>query len=240
MQLLAPIAITQGRVSSSNVKIKQQKISNSFNSINQDTFVSSKSTPFKGNDTNPIKALFNKALNNISFKGITSDPIAAAGLTASNMKLSEIDEFLEHLIKSLKNSEYEHPVTEKTGLEAKKWLIDILNNKDGEGCIKMLRDKEGNLVGTGAQLIRIPDGNIEKKQGAIFAIYIDPEYQGKGIGSHLLKDMIQQAKDANCFVTILQTLNPKAQALYEKFGFEEYEKDEKYGSCMVKYLNKKD
>ncbi len=217
MQLLAPIAITQGRVSSSNVKIKQQKISNSFNSINQDTFVSSKSTPFKGNDTNPIKALFNKALNNISFKGITSDPIAAAGLTASNMKLSEIDEFMEHIKKSCEISEYDPPLTKEMHSLVKENTVEVLTNKDGEGYIKMLRDKDGKLVGTCGLAIR---SNEKIKFGGVFSFYIDPQYQGKGLGSSVLKDMIQASKDMNCSVMTLGTISPKAKSFYEKSGFE--------------------
>ena len=51
-------------------------------------------------------------------------------------------------------------------------------------------------------------------------IQILPEYQNRGIGSHLLNSIISKAKDIRKSVTlqVLKT-NPKAKKLYERLGF---------------------
>ena len=49
-----------------------------------------------------------------------------------------------------------------------------------------------------------------------------PEYEGRGIGSHLLRTMIARAVDRSATDLLLEVRadNPRAQGLYEKFGFE--------------------
>jgi len=50
--------------------------------------------------------------------------------------------------------------------------------------------------------------------------YILPEYQNKGIGSHLLKDILDKADKAQLLTKLaVMKINP-AKALYERHGFE--------------------
>jgi ribosomal protein S18 acetylase RimI-like enzyme len=51
-------------------------------------------------------------------------------------------------------------------------------------------------------------------------IEILPEYQNRGIGSHLMNKMIQNAKEKGKNITLqVFKTNPKARAFYERLGF---------------------
>ena len=47
---------------------------------------------------------------------------------------------------------------------------------------------------------------------------VDPEHQGRGGGSELLTDMLQRL-DRTQVDCVLETVNPRSAALYERFGF---------------------
>ena len=53
-------------------------------------------------------------------------------------------------------------------------------------------------------------------------LFVDPFFQGQGIGSILIKDCIQQAKEHNVRKIILWVLeeNKPARSFYEKYGFQ--------------------
>lgn len=53
-------------------------------------------------------------------------------------------------------------------------------------------------------------------------IAVIPEYEGRGIGSHLLGTMIAEAIERSASDLLLEVRadNPRAQNLYERFGFE--------------------
>lgn len=54
-------------------------------------------------------------------------------------------------------------------------------------------------------------------------IAVVPEYEGRGIGSTLLTQLITEAKDRGAADVLLEVRadNPRAQALYVRFGFEQ-------------------
>ena len=65
-------------------------------------------------------------------------------------------------------------------------------------------------------------------QWVIIQLQIAPEYQGQGIGSHLVKDIINKASQEGAAVSLSVLKNNPAQGLYERLGFEitdEFEND---------------
>ena len=65
-------------------------------------------------------------------------------------------------------------------------------------------------------------------------IIVQPEYQGKGIGTQILKNVIKENKNKNidiqCFLT-----NPVVY-LYKRLGFVEYEKTNTHIKLKMKAL----
>lgn len=61
-------------------------------------------------------------------------------------------------------------------------------------------------------------------------IAVIPEYEGRGIGSHLLETMIAEAIDRSATDLLLEVRadNPRAQNLYERFGFEAIHRRPRY------------
>ena len=53
-------------------------------------------------------------------------------------------------------------------------------------------------------------------------IAVIPEYEGRGIGTHLLRTMVARAIDQSATDLLLEVRadNPRAQGLYERHGFE--------------------
>ena len=57
--------------------------------------------------------------------------------------------------------------------------------------------------------------------GLMEDVYIDEAYRGKGVGSDLVKQVIQLAKETNCYKLIAtsRTARPKVHELYQWLGF---------------------
>jgi len=96
---------------------------------------------------------------------------------------------------------------EQMNFYRKEFVIDncflIKNNKINIGWLKIIETKE----------------TIDINQ-----ILILPEYQGKGIGSKIINDIIKNGKDRNKTIC-LQVLkcNENAKRLYIKLGFKKYD-----------------
>jgi GNAT superfamily N-acetyltransferase len=62
-----------------------------------------------------------------------------------------------------------------------------------------------------------------QKQGLIIDLFVHPAYQGKGVGSELLEELIKRANAENIVELHVSTgwKNAKARMLYGKFGFTE-------------------
>ncbi len=56
----------------------------------------------------------------------------------------------------------------------------------------------------------------------ITAFYVVPEYQRKGVGSSLLKRIIEDALERGALGVEASTANPEARRLYEKHCFEQF------------------
>jgi len=63
---------------------------------------------------------------------------------------------------------------------------------------------------------------VEKRTDALYlaGIYVLPEYQGDGVGSALIMEIMNEASERQLPVALqVLKVNPRAQALYEKLGF---------------------
>jgi RimJ/RimL family protein N-acetyltransferase len=69
-----------------------------------------------------------------------------------------------------------------------------------------------------------------KHKGGIYGMFINPDYQGKGIGSELMKLTLQKASEMEGLRQInlgVMSTNLNAIKLYEKMGFKPYGVEEK-------------
>lgn len=77
--------------------------------------------------------------------------------------------------------------------------------------------------------------------GRIFSLAVHPSYQRRGVGSHLLKEMINLFRDMGLMEIILEVRsnNFKAKRFYERHGFFQFGIAEKYyndteNACLMK------
>jgi RimJ/RimL family protein N-acetyltransferase len=88
---------------------------------------------------------------------------------------------------------------------------------------------EGNILIGVVTFIREDRIKIKHK-GAIYGMFINPDYQGKGIGSELMKLTLQKASEMEGLTQInlgVMSTNLNAIRLYEKMGFKPYGVEEK-------------
>lgn len=74
-------------------------------------------------------------------------------------------------------------------------------------------------------------GTVDLKEGDtnifISGLYILPEFQSKGIGSSIIKDLLKMAEAAQKRLDLeVLRVNTKAQKLYQRLGFTMTERDE--------------
>ena len=55
-------------------------------------------------------------------------------------------------------------------------------------------------------------------------VYVDDSHRGKGIGSELVRKVIETAKESNCYKLIATSRisRPKVHELYQKLGFSQH------------------
>lgn len=89
-----------------------------------------------------------------------------------------------------------------------------------------------NVIGTVA-LKKIDDYTVELK-----ALYLDSSYRGKGLGSRLIKKVIDEAKNRGFKSIVLDSMSQYKEALrlYGKFGFRDTERynDNVYADVFMK------
>jgi ribosomal-protein-alanine N-acetyltransferase len=74
---------------------------------------------------------------------------------------------------------------------------------------------DGKLVGY-AGISRL--GRKRPYENEIHTIGVDPDYQGRGIGRHMMTDLLEYAHDGTVFLEV-RTDNAPAISLYESLGF---------------------
>ena len=78
--------------------------------------------------------------------------------------------------------------------------------------------------------VRTDDHTIRKR-----GLFVDPEYQGRGIGNALFKESLSVAKLGDTlFLSVIEN-NLRAQDLYKKYGFKKtgYTKNDFYGAKLI-------
>ena len=66
-----------------------------------------------------------------------------------------------------------------------------------------------------------------EKEDYLHIIYLFPEYQNQGIGTSIIRDVINQAKaDGKSVILNVLKVNQRAKALYERLGFLKYDETE--------------
>lgn len=96
----------------------------------------------------------------------------------------------------------------------------IFKEKKEKGFPFLVAEKEGRLVGFGTY------GPFRFKEGYKFtvehSVYVDKDFHGNGIGSLLLKEMIELAKiqKLHTMVGVIDSENIGSIVFHEKLGFE--------------------
>ncbi|MCH8077958.1 MAG: GNAT family N-acetyltransferase [SAR324 cluster bacterium] len=97
------------------------------------------------------------------------------------------------------------------------WSRDLLRGAvvNGKYRARALRSPEGHLIG-------FYIAHVMGRQSNLDNLAVDAWARGRGYGSHLIKDWIQQARlDGGEMLTLqVNTANKGAQRLYERFRFQ--------------------
>lgn len=95
----------------------------------------------------------------------------------------------------------------------------------------MIAEKEPEIIGyTIGTIEKSGRSNDLKKAGHILNIAIKPEYQRKGIGTSLLKEVEKRFTDRNAYIAYLEVRisNLKAQKMYKQMGYKYLETVKNY------------
>lgn len=92
-------------------------------------------------------------------------------------------------------------------------LNKILQN--GKIIIALHKNK---IIGTGTLFIQSKLSHSGKNIGQIEDVVVDNNYRSLGIGKNIIKNLIIESKNFNCYKIIL-SCNDELQKYYEKLGF---------------------
>jgi len=93
-------------------------------------------------------------------------------------------------------------------------------------------DNCGWVAESGGKIVGFSTAVRENNKGVLVkAIYVRPEYQGRGIGGELLREILKFYKNSKKFWLEVAVYNKKAIGFYEKFGFQIISGSE--GKCEI-------
>ena len=83
---------------------------------------------------------------------------------------------------------------------------------------------EGQIVGTFALLIMDNLGYMGAPSGVIEDVAVDPEWQGRGVGTLMMKSALQICSEKDCYKAVLSSnlKRERAHAFYESLSFERH------------------
>ena len=98
----------------------------------------------------------------------------------------------------------------------------VKQNKTGK-AIKIVVEDDGKEIGR-AWLYLIYNDLHKQPYGLMEDVFVEEEYRGSGIGSQLVKELIEEAKIQGCYKLIgcSRHSRPKVHKLYEDLGFVNY------------------
>jgi len=143
----------------------------------------------------------------VSFKGNVKFPFEHLGLKLSGLSRIDINEFVNHMDKVINYSKQEIKADKES---EKAFLKDAITLKDVK--IHVIKDSSNIIVGTGLF-------SFHNNRGKISDLYINPNWQKKGLATWIMDDFMQMSKANNSKTLMLCTENPIAAKLYGKFGF---------------------
>ncbi len=84
--------------------------------------------------------------------------------------------------------------------------------------------KECDKVIGWAYLYLIFQDRHEEPYGLMENVYVEPEYRSHGVGTELVKAIVEEAKQRNCYKLIgtSRTFKSKVHAFYERLGFQKF------------------
>ncbi|HXT85257.1 MAG TPA: GNAT family N-acetyltransferase [Verrucomicrobiae bacterium] len=136
-----------------------------------------------------------------------------------NLRLLKEDDFLNGFFDTLSNLS-EIGDLNKNSERIKEIFKELSCNKNFK--IIVAEDKENlKIIGTATLFIEqkfIHDGG---KVGHIEDVAIKKGFQNKGLGKEIIKELIEIAKEENCYKVILDC-DEKVSRFYEKIGFKRH------------------
>lgn len=96
---------------------------------------------------------------------------------------------------------------------------NIINTKG----IKIIAEANGRIVGR-AYLYLIYNDLHKEPYGLLEDVFVEDECRGQGIGTKLVKAVIDQAKAQKCYKLIAtsRASRPKVHAMYERLGIKKW------------------
>ncbi len=142
---------------------------------------------------------------------------AKTDVKIERIKKEDIPKLVDLYLRAYKGLEeyaYTHPKDVESYM---KWLL----NRDPEGFL--VAKVDGKIVGFVAGDANWFSRREKKKVGAIHEIVVDPEYQGMGIGTRLMEEILKYFKSKGLDTAELWVGDENYRAInfYKKFGFQE-------------------
>ncbi len=130
-------------------------------------------------------------------------PAWPAGVTVRDMMLTDVEavELLEQRLFPIDAWPTQMFLDELAQVDTRRYLV---------------AEVEGAIVAYAGLMCIQPIADVQ-------TIAVIPEFEGKGIGSALLTELIEEARRRQAADVLLEVRedNPRAQALYRRFGFEQ-------------------
>ena len=105
--------------------------------------------------------------------------------------------------------------------------MDIEKAEDEYLCVRFSVIKNSEEVGRARLYVLENDLHRGKMFGLMEDVFINEDYRGEGIGSELVREIIQEARDRNCYKLICTSRyeNKKVHMMYEGLGFRDHGKE---------------
>lgn len=109
-------------------------------------------------------------------------------------------------------------LSEATEMSDSMWKKRIEQNSEGKTSYGVLASDHDKLVGMAVGL----RDQIDIPKAQLVAMWVSPDYRGKGIAKSLVESISAWAKDSGCqkLVTCVTVQNAQAKHFYTKMGFD--------------------